>query len=153
VSQTLIPPVSCATSADPFLPCFFFFFFFFARRDIALATPFPLESEPVHFIHTTYLDSLGRPAIRINKKLCTEKCGEDLVYVRPLFSLPFSMRLSSPSLLTLAFFYFGHSPSCPQVKYTLTPLAHWQKTFAVSAVSMGLFGGVMALKRALGGAK
>ncbi|KAL7413043.1 putative oligosaccharyltransferase alpha subunit [Mrakia frigida] len=85
-------------------------------KDVSVETPFPLENAPTHFIHTTYLDSLGRPAIKIVKSLCTEKCGEDLVYV----------------------------------KYTLSPLAHWQKTFAVTTVSMGLFGGVMMLKRALG---
>ena len=107
-----------------------------------METPFPLDTPAEHFIHTTYLDSLGRPAIRITKSLCTEKCGEGLVYV--------SSPLSSPFLPMGFIDNFPSLSRAPQIRYHLSPLAQWQKTFAVAAASMALFGGVMVLKRALG---
>jgi hypothetical protein len=58
-------------------------------------------------MHTTYLDFFGRPAVKLVKKRCSEKCGEGLVYVR--FS-------SSPS-------FPPFSPVHSRRKLTSTPLS------------------------------
>jgi hypothetical protein len=58
----------------------------FPRRfsDVKVAAPFPLETPAEHYIHTAYLDTLGRPAVRLRKAHCTEQCGTaGPVLVRP----------------------------------------------------------------------
>ena len=95
------------TNADDLISPSSFRFVPWRFRDVSIETPFPLENPPTYFIHTTYLDSLGRPAIKILKSLCTEKCGEDLVYVRSLSSPSRPSFARPPHALTASLSFCG----------------------------------------------
>lgn len=108
-------------------------------RDVEVVAPFPLETPAEEFVHTAYLDTLGRPAVRIVKKRCVEQCATSgLVYVRPPF---FAVCL--PSCRT-----FTDTRRALQVSYKLTTLRHWQKTIAITTVLLGAFFALSALRRA-----
>ncbi|CED83380.1 Oligosaccharyltransferase, alpha subunit (ribophorin I) [Phaffia rhodozyma] len=68
-------------------------------RDISVELPFPTDTAPEKYTHTTYLDTLGRPAVRVIKERCTEQCAVP-VYVK--YTLPVQANLQKPLAVTVA---------------------------------------------------
>ncbi|KAJ7904502.1 Ribophorin I [Mycena olivaceomarginata] len=70
------------------------------RRDVEFATPFPVVSSSLS-THTTYLDTIGRPAITLHFKNLTERHAQPIFVT---YNVPLSAHLKKPIAVAVAFF-------------------------------------------------
>lgn len=102
-----------------------------------------------HDVYTTYLDTVGRPAVTLARKRCSEKHAQ-LIYVSVCAVFPTHLTQSTDidticndSFRAVSIIFFSND----QVRYTLTPTAHLRKPLAIMTVCMALFGLAFVVRR------